>query len=156
MTDQRRRPFRTRANGTRLLEAESLRADWLDCQRVHVSATATKDPQEWAEAIFHDPPLWVNKALHLRDRAVSLLGLNIEATGSFPVIGHGDREVLVGSDDRHLDFRASVYRTNDAVDVITLVQVHNLVGRLYLIPVRLVHGPMVRRMLRRAARNLDG
>jgi hypothetical protein len=150
-----RRPFKTRADATPLLQAEALRPDWQDCQRVHVGPTATHDPEKWAEAIFHNPPKWVAMSLRLRDRVVSLFGLEIEETGNFPVIRRDVREVLVGNDDKHLNFRASVHRTDGAVDVVTIVETHNLLGRLYLLPVRLVHGPMVRRMLRRAAHNLD-
>ena len=64
-------------------------------------------------------------------------------------------EVLVGSDDRHLDFRASVRCAPGAVEMVTIVQIHNALGWVYLLPVRLVHSLMVRRMLRRAATRLD-
>lgn len=149
------RPFGTAAASTPLLEAAALRPDWENCQRLPVSAAATRDPQAWADAIFHDPPPWVATALRLRDRAVSLLGMKLADTGAFPVIARADHEVLVGIDDRHLNVRTSVLRTAETVDVITVVQTHNTLGRLYLVPVKLVHGPMVRRMLRRASRSVD-
>jgi hypothetical protein len=155
MTTTPARPFSAATSVTPLLRVAALRPDWQDCQRLPVSATAARDPRAWADAIFHDPPPWVAASLRLRDRVVSLLGMKLADTGDFPIVARADDEVLVGSDDRHLDFRASVHRTDDTVDVVTVVQTHNRLGRLYLIPVRMVHGVMVRRMLRRASRSLD-
>ncbi|GAA3011814.1 DUF2867 domain-containing protein [Streptosporangium longisporum] len=143
------------ASPTTLLTASGIRGDWTDRQRQPVSAHACTDPAEWARRLFHDPPAWVTAALSVRDRAVRLLGLRTTSQESFPVLARDEKEVLVGVDDRHLDFRAAVRCDDGAVDVITFVQVHNTLGRLYLGPVRLVHPPLVRGLLRRAAGHLD-
>lgn len=140
---------------TPLLIASGVRDDWSDCQRQPVTANASTDPAEWASRLFHDPPRWVAAALSLRDRVVATLGLRAASPDTFGVLAQDGEEVLLGSDDRHLDFRASVRCADGFVDVTTFVQIHNLLGRLYLRPVRLVHGVMLRRMLRRAATHLD-
>ena len=155
MTRNGPRPFSTTATPTALLSAAGLRRDWADCQRLVVSARANTDVDDWVDALFHDLPPWVATALRLRDRAVGVLGLRPAGTSNFPVVARAADEVLVGSDDRHLDFRASVLRVGQTVDVATVVHTHNLLGDLYLMAVRMVHGPMVRRMLQRAARRLD-
>ncbi|MFI9534437.1 DUF2867 domain-containing protein [Nocardia fusca] len=149
------RAYPAPAAPTALLLASGIRDDWSDCQRQPVTPNASTDPAEWARRIFHDPPRWVAAALSVRDRVVAILRLRSASPETFRVLARNGDEVLVGSDDRHLDFRASVRRTDDTVDVITFVEIHNLLGRLYLGPVRLVHASMVRQMLRRAARHLD-
>jgi uncharacterized protein DUF2867 len=149
------RPFATTAGATPLLTAAGLRRDWADCQRLPVSPRASGAADAWADALFADPPPWVSAALRTRDRAVRAVGLRPAGTSTFPVVARTADEVLVGSDDRHLDFRASVRHTGRAVDVTTVVQTHGLLGRTYLAPVRVVHGALVRAMLQRAARRLD-
>jgi hypothetical protein len=151
----RTRPHSGVATPTALLIAAGVRDDWSDCQRQPVTANASTDPAEWARRLFHDRPPWVATALSLRDRAVATLGLRAASPETFRVLAQNEQEVLVGSDDRHLDFRASVRCADGAVNVTTYVQIHNLLGRLYLGPVRLVHGAMLQRMLRRAAAHLD-
>lgn len=149
------RAYSAAASPTTLLIASGIRDDWSDCQRQPVSPRACTDPSEWTSRLFHDPPKWVATALSLRDRVVRLLGLRVTSSETFRVLAQNDHEVLVGRDDRHLDFRASVRCWDGAVDVITFVQVHNLLGWLYLCPVRIVHPSMVRKILRRAAEHLD-
>lgn len=152
---RRTRAYSTVASPTTLLTASGIRDDWSDCQRLPVSPHACTDPTEWATRLFHDPPTWVASALRLRDRVVALLGLRVNSQTIFRLLAQNEQEALVGSDDRHLDFRASIRCADGAVDVITFVQIHNVLGWLYLGSVRLVHGFMVRTMLRRAARHLD-
>lgn len=145
----------TAASLTALLTASGVRADWIDCQRQRVSPEACADPAEWARRLFHDPPPWVVAALSLRDRVAAILGLRAASPETFGILAQNEQEVVIGSNDRHLDFRASVRCADGAVSVITIVQIHNLLGRLYVVPVRLVHAVMVRRMLLRAAARLD-
>ncbi|MFB9316100.1 DUF2867 domain-containing protein [Cryptosporangium minutisporangium] len=149
------RAFSDVALPTTLLTASGIRDDWSDRQRQPVSPCACTDPGEWARSLFHNPPSWVASALSLRDKAVALLGIRAATPETFRVLARNEHEVLVGSDDRHLDFRASVRCADGTVDVVTFVQIHNLLGRLYLAPVRLGHAFMLRRMLARAAAQLD-
>ncbi|MFG3258688.1 DUF2867 domain-containing protein [Streptomyces sp. NPDC048172] len=76
--------------------------------------------------------------------------------GAFPVLGrdHEDREILLGKDARHLDFRASVLVADGRVTLGTVVRTHHAGGRLYFALVRRVHPLMVRLMLRRTHRRL--
>lgn len=140
---------------TALLSASGVRGDWISCQRQPITQRASTDPAEWARRLFHDPPAWVGAALALRDRAVGLIGIRPTEPDSFAVLAGNDTEVIVGTDDRHLDFRTSVRCAHGSVDVITVVQIHNALGWLYLLPVRVMHPLMVRRMLRRTAALLD-
>jgi hypothetical protein len=64
-------------------------------------------------------------------------------------------EVLLGSDERHLDFRVSVRREPTRVVVTTVVCLNNARGRAYSALVRLVHPTILRAMLARAAYRLS-
>ena len=64
--------------------------------------------------------------------------------------------ILLGEDDRHLDFRLSVLRqrggTADWVVVSTVVRFNNWLGRAYFLPVRPLHQLIVPAILRSALR----
>lgn len=149
------RAYSVAAAPTALLTESGIRADWTSRQRQPVSERASTDPVEWAHRLFQDPPARVAAVLALRDRAVALVGLRPTSPSTFDVLQRTEREALVGMDDRHLDFRASVVCHPHGVDVTTFVQIHNRLGRLYLLPVRVLHSLVVRRMLGRAAAHLD-
>lgn len=152
MTGSRRRSAASACGITPLLAASDVRGDWISCQRQRVTPGASTDPAYWARRMFADPPPWVGAALALRDRLVGLVGIRPSSRDTFAVLARSENEVIVGTDDRHLDFRASVRCSDGFVDVTTIVQVHNRLGWFYLLPVRLVHASMVRSMLARAAR----
>jgi hypothetical protein len=61
----------------------------------------------------------------------------------------GDREVVFGIDDKHLDFRLGIATLNDRVTVTTMFRLHNALGRLYWSVIRLFHPLIVLAMLRR-------
>ena len=111
-------------------------------------------PVAWADAVFHDAPSWVSALLGLREALVGLVGIERGGRAAFDVVAVDDHEVLLGSDAGHLDFRASVRREPDRVVVSTVVQIHDLRGRLYFAAVQVVHPAVVRAMLTRAAATL--
>jgi hypothetical protein len=149
----RARPCAVRSTG---LLADALpRIDFADAYAVPVGDGTPDDPMTWAEAVFHDPPPWAAALLGLREALVGLVGIEGGRPGAFEAVGVDDHEVLVGSDAGHLDFRASVRREPDHAVVTTVVQIHNLRGRLYFAVVRLVHPVIVRAMLTRAATSLS-
>ena len=67
-----------------------------------------------------------------------------ERVGIFTLVWNTYDEVLLGDSDRHLEVTLSVHRRElDAdrvlVTVTTVVKVRNLLGHLYMIPVRPMH-----------------
>jgi hypothetical protein len=110
------------------------------------------DPQEWADAIFSGPPWWVRLLFGLREVVVRVVGIEPGHRHVFDTVDWRSDEVLVGTDQRHLDFRASVLVTPRRVVVSTVVDVHNRRGRAYSAVVRRLHPFVVRSMLARAAR----
>ncbi|RAP32202.1 DUF2867 domain-containing protein [Candidatus Marinamargulisbacteria bacterium SCGC AG-414-C22] len=131
-------------------------------------------------AFFDTTPAFVVFLLYVRDRVVSLFGLKTnpqhyskkkllaafkcdvgEALGLFKIHHVSDHEVVLGEDDKHLDFRVSLMLTyhndqNDAdICITTTVHIHNLLGQLYFFPVKFFHRLIVPIMLKRMIKALD-
>jgi hypothetical protein len=140
---------------TALLAGALPRVDWSDAHAVECGPDAPIDPQVWADALFRDPPAWVTDALGLRDALVGIVGIDRSGPSAFATLAREPDEVLLGTDERHLDFRASVLREPRRVVVSTVVQLHNARGRAYFALVRRVHPVIVRAMLNRAASRLS-
>jgi hypothetical protein len=116
-------------------------------------------------------PGWAKALLALRDLMVRPLGLktgseqdlrpptreeitNATYPGIFAVHAVNDDEVILGANDKHLDFRVSVLRSeaDDIVALSTWVHPHNAMGRAYLALVYPFHRVIVARCLANAAR----
>jgi len=116
------------------------------------------------KAFFKPNPKWVDGLLILRNKIVSLFGLkttkNINNTekpgklkfepgehaGIFRVFDRTKDEIILGENDKHLDFRLSLhlaeYKNDPAKKVITattVVKFNNWFGRLYFFPVKPFH-----------------
>jgi hypothetical protein len=121
---------------------------------------------EIARAVFENPPRIMSRLLALRNLMVRPFGLKTpeqlgsaqEKVGVFPLISASENEVIVGGDDKHLDFRIwiSVQRTEDrcTVTASTVVKTHNRFGRFYLAMVMPFHRLLSRIMLERGLRRL--
>ena len=135
---------------------------------------------EVARAVFQQAPAWVVGLMRLRNAVVRRLGLRSTAAaaaagprpatgplrpgdwlGPFQTFSVTPTEVILGLDDRHLDFRVSVL-VEPAADgqatgwVSTVVRFHNLFGRLYFALVRPFHALVVPGLLRTGQRRLGG
>jgi hypothetical protein len=128
----------------------------------------------FAEAVFSSAPPWVAALMAIRHALVAPLGLvasraalyraAVAANGTgarvgvFPLLAETSGELVLGLDDRHLDFRVSVRVVPGAGAttgvVATRVRFHGALGRAYFVPVRPAHRVVVPAMLRRAARRL--
>ncbi|MCU6497623.1 DUF2867 domain-containing protein [Rugamonas sp. A1-17] len=114
-------------------------------------------------------PAWINTLMALRNRVVGLFGLkNLGGLGDFnaakPAADYrvGDRvgiftirylseqEVILGDNDKHLRVEVSVCKVQDKVAVSTVVHLHNLLGRIYMLFVAPMHRLIVPATLRNA------
>ena len=129
--------------------------DWSDAYAVQIPASASRrDPQEWADAVFHAPPFWIRVLFVVREPLVRAVGIERADEHVFDTVAGAADEVLLGTDQGHLGFRVSVLVELDRVVVTTLVKFHNRRGAAYFALVRRVHPLVVRSMLARAARAL--
>jgi hypothetical protein len=145
-------------------------AQLADAYAVALPANAPRDITTLARAVFGNPAPWARSLMRARDAIVSGFGVKTsgqiaaeaKAAGTerisfFPLQSRSEQELIVGEDDRHLDFRASVLLrpradgSGDELVTTTVVHCHNALGRIYLIAISPFHRLIVRSNLRRAA-----
>ena len=139
--------------------------DVADSFTVALPPGASTDVDVWRRRLFASPPAIVQRLLRLRDVFVRPLGLRT-ASGDdplegFPVLGRGEHEVLMGLDDRHLDFRVSLRLLQsggaaESLQLTTTVTFHGAPGRLYFALIRPFHRRIVPAMLRSAVTEQPG
>ncbi len=138
-------------------------ADWADSYCVCIDRNDLV-PMDVASELIGRAPRWVGALLKIRNWIVGVFGLKsaeLELTGQdkiggFPVIDHDGERVLLGFDDKHLDFRIIVtVEPEDAghqqVSLTTLVKRHNLFGRIYILVITPFHKLIVKTFLKRVA-----
>ncbi|MGW4101661.1 DUF2867 domain-containing protein [Streptomyces sp. NPDC004976] len=140
---------------SRLLPGALRRVDFADAFQVPLHPAMPSGPELWLQE-FLQPPAVVRGLLMARNALVGPLGIR-PASGhdAFAVVARDeDRELMVGSDEEHLDFRISVLTDDGHVTFTTLVTLHNRRGRLYWAVVRHFHPAVVRAIARRAHRQI--
>jgi len=139
-------------------------ADWADCYVVSVKG-ADMRAIDAARRVLGSAPGWVRSLLALRNRLVGLVGLKSAelkvgtagSVGAFPIVSESNGQVVLGFDDKHLDFRIVVdVRPNGGhgslVAVTTVVARHNLGGRVYIAVITPFHKAIVKSLLNRLDR----
>ena len=129
-----------------------------------------RDPELLARFVFAHQPRWIAALMAIRDSIVSRLGLKTAKElssprakgtriGIFRVYETNAVEVIMGEDDKHLNFRASaLYQPPPAnagsarFVLSTVVHCHNRLGRSYIALIAPFHRMVVQSYLRRAAR----
>lgn len=131
-------------------------------------------------AIFGHHPAWLNGLLIVRNSVATLCGLEAptasemrnvrlkdsyrvgEKIGVWPIFLLSETELIAGRDNKHLDFRLSVFREHDGekaegtaeegarVVVSTLCTVHNGFGKIYLFFIVPFHKWGVQRLMAKA------
>ncbi|MDK3018016.1 DUF2867 domain-containing protein [Pseudodonghicola flavimaris] len=99
-------------------------------------------------------PGWARALLRLRDTLVAPLGLRTAASdehAGFPVEYEDEDEIIVGMDDRHLDFRITVLKAGGLVHLSTWVHRNNALGHFYLALIKPFHVLILKSALRRIA-----
>lgn len=136
---------------------------------------------EIGKSFFISGPKWIEKLFATRNMIVGLLGLktsgNIinrqkqlddfkcdpgEQLGLFKVFSRTDNEVVLGEDDKHLNFRVSLLLDQllnephkKTLTITTTVEFNNWFGRVYFLPVRPFHKLIVPKMLKGIIKELE-
>jgi len=120
-----------------------------------------------AERALGAPPSWVRTLMRVRDGIMGPLGVKTSRmlrhsphpqghVDFFRVLAEYPDEVVLGEDDRHLDFRLSLlFRAAPAgteIVATTVVRSHNALGRSYILVIRPFHLLIVGSTLRRLTR----
>jgi hypothetical protein len=136
-----------------------------DAFAIQLPPGASTDPAVLARFIFSHQAPWVGRLMRVRDLLVSLFGLKTskhlaaagqQRIGIFKIYQTDAQEIILGENDRHLDFRLSLLRRHDGghapqLVLSTVVHCHNLLGRSYIRLIAPFHRMVVRSSLRRSA-----
>jgi hypothetical protein len=143
------------------------KADLADAYAIAIDADDRRDLHALASAAMGKPKPWAAALMRLRDVIMGTLGIKTarqihdatERAGRehihfFPVLSRSEREIILGEDDSHLDFRASLMlrQAGDGAGqelvITTVVHCHNSLGRVYLAVITPFHRLIVRSFLR--------
>ena len=165
-----------------ILNNDKKQFDYIDSyQGQFVDKNNTIGPTEIGKAFYSSSPKWVEKLFVLRNKIVRFFGLKTsgnntdrkkqldnfkcepgEQLGLFKVFNKTNNEVVLGEDDKHLNFRVSLllgplsHGTNKkTLTIITTVQFNNLFGKLYFLPVKFFHKLIVPAMLKGIIKELE-
>jgi hypothetical protein len=126
--------------------------DYCDIYRI---VKSTNDSAEDIAAEIFNPPKWVNWLMNMRNSIAGVFGLKTNSKTKegqaiyFTVIEKNENEIVMGENDKHLNFRVSVFidRANTFVYLTTIVHFNNFFGIVYFIPVKPFHKIIVKSML---------
>jgi len=142
-----------------------------DAFSIQLPSDASKNPDVLARFIFSVQPSWIGALTNVRDAIVAAFGLKTakhlamlssdpaaKRISIFRVFSTSKTEVVLGENDRHLDFRVSILCTPDSppstgnqLTLSTVVHCHNRLGKTYLSIIAPFHRQVVKASLRRAA-----
>ena len=120
-------------------------------------------------------PAWVNFLMSIRNRVVLFFGLkNLghlaelskskaasdyrvgDRIGIFSLLSVSDNEIIMGDADKHLEVKVSICKLSrgnkESVAATTVVHIHNLLGRVYMLFVVPIHKLVVPAVLVRACK----
>ena len=165
-----------------ILNTSNTEYDYLDSFRGVLNDNENKfTSTDIGKAFFSTGPKWVGRLFTLRNKIVSIFGLKTsgditnrekqlanfkcepgEQLGLFKVFAKTENEVILGEDDKHLNFRVSLILNQQRKEtkkkdliVSTTVEFNNWFGRLYFLPVRPFHKLIVPTMLKGMIRELE-
>jgi Protein of unknown function (DUF2867) len=153
---------------SRVYESMSL----ADAYSMSLPEGTSASPELLARFIFSQHAPWIAGLMKIRDALVAGFGLKTSAqltslgvddrakrVGIFKVYNTTEHEIVLGEDDKHLNFRLSVLCSAQPaiagkrrLVVSTVVHCHNRLGRIYIFLIAPFHRLIVRSSLRRAAR----
>jgi len=162
-----------------ILNTGNLKIDFCDSFESSFDVKEKTTIQVIGKAFFTSAPKWVDQLLHLRNRLVQKLGLKINGSkeemlsqlesfncepgqqiGLFKVFDKNDNEIILGEDDKHLDFKISLYlqtleSNRNKLIISTSVKFNNKFGRFYFKVIKPFHRVVVPVMLKGIIKQLN-
>ncbi|MCD5360087.1 DUF2867 domain-containing protein [Chromobacterium aquaticum] len=146
-------------------------ADLVDAYAIQLPAGASDDIEVLARAGFEQQAWWIRALTRARDMIMAPVGVKSSRAvgiaaaaqgtviGFFPLQSKSLEELVMGADDRHLDFRLAIQQRAGAAGrrelvVVSVVHCHNLLGRTYLAAITPFHRVIARASLEQAARRV--
>jgi len=165
-----------------LLKTNNMTYDYIDSfQGQFIDKFQNIGTTEIGKSFFSSGPKWIDKLFEFRNNLVGLFGLKTsgkindrqkmlkdfkcekgEQIGLFKVFEKTTDEIVLGEDDKHLNFRVSLFidkqndsKTDKKLIISTTVKFNNWFGRLYFLPVRPFHKLIVPTMLKGIIKNIE-
>ncbi|TDB62786.1 DUF2867 domain-containing protein [Arundinibacter roseus] len=165
-----------------LLKTNNMTYDYIDSfQGEYIDKFQNIGTTEIGKSFFSSGPKWIDKLFAFRNKLIGLFGLKTSGTitnrqkiidnfkgekgeqiGLFKVFDKTSNEIILGEDDKHLNFRVSLFivkqnesKTNKKLIISTTVKFNNWFGRLYFLPVRPFHILIVPTMLKGIIKDIE-
>lgn len=150
--------------------------DYVDAYQIVIPSAKTISSDALAKAFFSSDSKWIKGLFELRNKIVAIFGLktgkeaarqHLPATykvgtsvGLFKILEKTENEIIMGENDRHLDFKVSLLgqqseNTNSSITISTVVSYHNWFGKFYFFFVKPFHKRIVPVMLKKMATSPD-
>ena len=160
-----------------LLKEEDTPHHYIDTfQLLLLNTQKTRNVNEMLALFLASGPKWADRLMTLRNKIAAALGLKTSDTrqavpslqdiekcqpgdrlGIFKMLARSPHEVVLGENDKHLDFKVSFLCTPTDQDkhsfsITTLVHFNNVMGRIYFLPVKPFHCRIIRTTLKKMER----
>jgi len=144
-------------------------ADFVDAYSVQLPMHASHDIELLARVGFEKQAWWIRALTCVRDLVMASVGVKSSRAvgavaakrgpviGFFPLLSKTSEELVLGEDDKHLNFRLALLRRSDSAGgkelvVVTVVHCHNWLGRTYIAAIKPLHRVIARASLEQIAR----
>lgn len=150
-------------------------------QSVFLEKGQSVDIVKFGKLLLSSGPKWVDPLMAIRNKIVTLFGLKTskllterenqldnfkfepgEQLGIFKLFIKTENEIVLGEDDKHLNFRVSLLIDHivDEIErkkltITTAVKFNNIFGRLYFLPVKPIHKLIVRATLKEIIQQIE-
>lgn len=129
-----------------------LPADYHDTFVIKTSKPAEQIiPKELIKKIFNHSPAWLSFLYKVRNILVKPFGIeggDILISEDY-IIEDTENEAIMRKDDKHLLFYVSIAKIgNNLIDVTTVVQYHNALGKVYFFFIKPFHKMIVPRVVK--------
>jgi len=129
--------------------------DFTDTFTLRLPPGSSRNVEDWHRALITaGSPAWVAVLMAVRNRVAR--GMRLDTAGGpggtspFTLRSRVGDTLVVGADDKHLDFRGVLRVVDDVLQCATVVHEHNATGRAYFTVVKPFHRRIVPALLRRA------
>lgn len=156
-----------------LLNKQSATIHYQDTFAANIVTAHPVTIQQTGIAFVTTAPRFVSQMMKWRDRIVRIFGLKTsqklprnppttfncgDQLGIFKILEKNEQEVILGENDKHLDFRVSLYlqqqSTQQQLICTTVVHYNNLWGKIYFFFVKPFHKLLVPAMLKHTVAHL--
>ena len=126
------------------------------CDSYQITKATNETIEQITENLFKLPK-WAVWLMNLRNSLMKPFGLQVDESnknelgGYFTIIEKSENEIVMEQNDKHLNFRTSVFIDKEFshIYLTTIVRYNNFGGKLYFFPVKPFHKMIIKSSLKR-------